>query len=95
MSMTWLLPIGLRLGTVFTFAKDWVVEKHRQGLTPSRGELQVVVLHELMQITLPTVNGKEVMGTEELSHFSAALAGVVMNYLDAQATQGEHDAPTL
>ena len=95
MSMTWLLPIGLRLGNVFTFAKDWVVEKHRQGLTPSRGELQVVVLYELQQITLPDINGRAVMGTEELSHFSAALAGLVMNYLDAQALEGGEDAPTL
>ena len=67
MGMGWLLPNAMRLGSVFAVGKNWVVEKHRQGLTPNKEELQIVLLMELNQIQIPQVNGKDVCGPEELT----------------------------
>lgn len=89
MGMGWLLPIAMRLGSVFTVGKNWVVDKHRQGLTPDKDSLQIVLLMELSQIRIPQVNGKDVFGHEELNNLAAALAGVVLNYLDAEAEKPE------
>lgn len=96
MGMGWLLPIAMRLGSVFNVGKAWVVNKHRQGLTPDKDALQVVLLMELMQIKIPKVNGKDVFGPDELNNFAAALAGLVLNYLDAEAEKPEIiDAPSI
>jgi hypothetical protein len=92
MGMSWLLPVGMRLGSVFNVGKNWVLEKHKLGFTPDKDALKAVLLMELIQIKIPKVNSKSVFGPEELEHFAAALAGLVLNYLDAESQEKEHAA---
>ena len=83
----WLLPLGMKLSSAFKAGKAWVVEKHRLGLTPRKEELKMFVLMELGQRNLPTVNGKSIIGPEELDHFASGLVGIIFKYLDAEANE--------
>ena len=92
MGVSWLLPLGMKLSSAFQAGKGWVVEKHRLGLTPGKDELRLFLLMEISQVKIPQVRGRDVVETEELDHFAAALAGVIFKTLEAEAQEENHAA---
>jgi hypothetical protein len=81
-----MLAVGLKLASVFKIGKSWLLSKRREGAIPDK---ETVSAYELSKISIPTVNGKDVVGTEEREAFSNAMAGLLLNYLDAEDTTEE------
>jgi hypothetical protein len=85
-----MLAVGMKLAGVFKIGKSWLIEKRKEGAIPDKDAVAAYLFYELSKISVPGVNGKEVVGTEEREHFSKAMAGLLLNYLDAEAKeQGE------
>jgi hypothetical protein len=84
-----MLAVGLKLASVFKIGKSWLLSKRREGAIPDKETVSAYLFYELSKISIPTVNGKDVVGTEEREAFSNAMAGLLLNYLDAEDTTEE------
>ena len=82
-----MVSIGLKLAGVFKIGKAWLVTKRQEGAIPDKDAVSAYLFYELSKISVPGVNGKEVVGVEERQHFSQAMAGLLLNYLDAEAVE--------
>lgn len=85
-----MLAVGMKLAAVFKVGKAWLVSKRQAGMIPDKEAVSAYLFYELSKISVPSVNGKEVIGMAEREHFAQAMAGLLLNYLDAESEESQH-----